>query len=156
MSDDIELGEGESIMAEAEELIYRQITKHMLTKDGQIGSHAFGAADSDAGRPSYSRSSVVSAQEARDWFDANARSRSLEVRALTVAEVAKAERMVIDDSAAPLAEGDKRAPGHCFVDFRNATSPEIKRVRAILLRFALRRGEVPTQGQEEHALFEAS
>jgi hypothetical protein len=144
VSDDVELEEGHRIVAAGEELLYRQITKHMLTGDGQIGSHAFGAADSDAGKPSYARSSIVDAQSSRDWHDAHANSPSLGVWGVTVKEVSQIRRFVIDDSAAPLPAGKLRAPGHCFVDYRGLDRGTVKSLRGVLLRFALGRGEVST------------
>ena len=141
---DIELAEGENLVADADELIYRQITQHMLTSEGKVSSAAFAPSTADQGKPSFARSSAVTPQKARDWHTRNARSRSRGVRALSIAEVAQAERFVIDDSGAPLADGEDRAPGHCFVDFRGLDKPERKSVAAVLLRFALQRGEIPT------------
>lgn len=141
---EIQLNDGESFVADENELIYRQITQHMITKDGQIGSHAFGASNADRGMPSYSRSTLVSAQDARNWHTANANSPSLSVWGLTVGEVAEVKRIVVDDSGTPLPDGVLRAPGHCFIDLRNLTTDQIKSIRAVLLRAALQRGEIPT------------
>lgn len=53
-------------------------------------------------------------------------SRSTGVWAVTVDEVLEVERHVIDDSAAPLAEGERRAPGPCFVNYRQPAKPDTK------------------------------
>ena len=138
------LGDGEHLVGATEELLYRQITKHQLGRDGQLGSHAFGPVDADHGKASYSRASPTTPQASRDWHTEHARSPSLAVWAVTAAEVVKSKTFAIDDSAAPLVDGHPRAPGHCFVDYRDMANAQIKNVRAILLRYALQRGETPT------------
>lgn len=153
-SDPIVLAEGETLVANGEELVYRQVTQHMLTEDGQLGSPAFSPSTSDAGKLSLTRSSLVSAQDARDWHTRNARSKSLGVRGVTVTEVGLAERVVIDDSGVALTEGEKRSPGHCYVDFAGLDKTGRKNVAAILLRFANARGEInTTETTEDGELF---
>ncbi|UOQ88161.1 hypothetical protein MUN74_12785 [Agromyces endophyticus] len=49
-------------MMEPEELALRQIAPHMLVDDGKIAPAAFGPNTSDAHKPSYSRSSLVTPQ----------------------------------------------------------------------------------------------
>lgn len=144
---DIDLDEGEAFLENASELIFRQITRHSLSKDGRVGTHAFGHADSDRGKPSYSRCSVVSAQEARDWHNANARSPSLAVWALAIEEVYAERLWAIDDSAVPVEAGRVRAPGHCYVDYRHLSRGEVKSIRARLYFAAERRGEIPTTSE---------
>lgn len=140
---DLKLRERESLMSDADELIYRQITAHMM--DGnQIATTAFGPMPADSDMPSYSRSSVVEPQDARDWHTRNAPSPSLGVWALAVAEVIEAERHVIDDSAVALDASNMRAPGHCFVDYRGLSRVERKTVRSRLWFRAVERGEIPT------------
>ena len=142
---DLELREGESLMSDADELIYRQITAHMM--DGsQIATTAFGPMPADNNMPSYSRSSVVGPQDARDWHTRNAPNPSLGVWAVAVAEVIEAERHVIDASAAALDASNKRAPGHCFVDYRGLSRVERKTLRSRLWFRAVERGEIPTKG----------
>jgi hypothetical protein len=146
---DLELLEGEQLMSTAEELVFRQIAPHMLSDDGKIATTAFGPNTSDDNKPSYSRSSLVSAQEARDWHTQNASSLSLGVWGVTVGEVIASERHVVDDSACPVPEGKKRAPGHCFVDFRGLSRPARKELRARLHMHAMERGEIPTESTTE-------
>lgn len=145
---DIVLGEGESLVSEPTELIYRQITQHLLTPDGAIATHAYTDPSSGGGRPSYSLSSKVSAQDSRDWHTRNSRRNgrapSLGVRALSVAEVASAKRWVVDDGDAPLEQDEVRAPGHCYVNVEKLDRTTLKSVRAILWRAADKRGEIPT------------
>lgn len=143
MKSELELHEGESLMSDAGELIYRQITEHLM--DGsQVASTAFGPMPADKDMPSYSRSTLVKAQEARDWHTRIAKSPSVGVWALTVGEVIHAGRYVIDDSAAPLKPEEQRAPGHCFVDYRGLSRLERKTLRSRLWFCAIDRGEIPT------------
>lgn len=123
---------GEHVIPPTDELLCRQITRHMIADDGRIGTHAFGPQTSDEGKPSFSRSSVVSAQESRDWHSDHAKSRSQAVRAVPVDAVVKAGTWAIDDSAALLPLGAVRAPGHCYVDYRGLEPREVKAVRASL------------------------
>lgn len=95
--------------------------------------------------PSYSRSTLVSAQEARDWHTRNAASPSLGVWAVAVGEVSSADSRVVDDNDCPLEEGEKRAPGHCYVDFRGLSRSKRKELRARLHMYAMSRGEIPTK-----------
>lgn len=140
---DVELLEGEELMSTAEELIYRQATAHMFDGD-QLATTAFGPTTADRGMPSFARSTVQSAQEARDWHSRCANSPSLGVWAITVSEVIDAGRYVVDDSAAPLLKGELRAPGHCFVDYRRLTKPQERELRSQLYFYATDRGEIPT------------
>lgn len=133
---------GEFIIESSPELIFRQITKHLI-KGNQIGSPAF-VSSPDNGTPSYSRSSIVTAQQSRDWHTANAKSPSLAVCALAVEDVASLDINVIDDSSRPLATEEIRAPGHCFVDCRNLSKMEMTNLRGNLLRFAHKHGFIPT------------
>lgn len=146
---DMELLEGEQLMSDAEELAYRQMAPHMFSDDGKIASTVFGPSAADNGKPSYSRESRVSAQEARDWYARNARKPSLGVYAVSVGEVIDSGRYAVDDSECALPEGEKRAPGHCFVDFRGLTKWQKKDLRALLHMHAMERGEIPTEAAPE-------
>ncbi|TWX34995.1 hypothetical protein ES689_14225 [Frigoribacterium sp. ACAM 257] len=141
----VELREGEQLMSDAEEIAYRQITPRMFIDNGQIASTAFGPNSSDNNMPSYSRSTLVSPQEARDWHNEYATSASQGVWGVTVGEVIASHSYVVDDSASPQEQGEIRAPGHCFVDFRGLTRAQRKELRAQLLLHALERGEIPTE-----------
>lgn len=137
------LAEGETVVVEREELIYRQICEWMIS-GGTILTSVFGPSTSDAGRPSYSRSSIVSAQESRDWHNTYAPSRSTGVRALAIDEVLEVELLVIDDSGTPIPDGKLRAPGHCFIDYRDLPKADVKSIRYKLYERAMARGEIPT------------
>lgn len=151
---DVELLEGEQLMSAAGELAYRQMTPHMFEDDGRVATSVFGPSTADNGKPSYSRSAKVTAQEARDWHTRNASKPSQGVYAVSVGEVIAAGRHAVDDSECPLAEGEKRAPGHCFVDFRGLTRAQKKDLRAKLHIHAMARGEIPTIATpEEGQLF---
>ncbi len=139
----IELGEGESLIELADELLFRQVPEHLYDEiAGRPASHAFGPAHIDQGKPSYTRSSRTTARASRQWHNENARTASLAVFGVSVDEVTRSGTYAVDDSEAPLTPGAKRAPGHCFVSFREHEKREIRRIRAILLRYALERGEL--------------
>lgn len=138
---DIELAEGEVLVVDPLELIYRQITEWMVTAGG-VQTYAFGASDADQGKPSYARSSVVTAEESRDWHNQHARSKSIAVFALTVDEVCEEELLVIDDTSCRLPHGLVRSPGHCYIDMRRLTKVELKSVRFRLHERAMERGAV--------------
>lgn len=140
---DVALLDGEQLMSDGDELTYRQITKHLM--DGEtVATTAFGPSSADRGKPSFARRRVVTAQEARDWHTENARNPSLGVWAITVAETIAAGRYTVDDSSAPLAEGERRAPGHCFVDYRGLSKHAERELRSKLYWAAMARGEIPT------------
>jgi hypothetical protein len=140
---DLEFAEGETLVV-GDELLYRQITKHLLDDEGRVATHAFTGPSAEE-KPSYGRSSIVTAQDARDWHTEHAKSPSLSVHAVTVSEVIAAGRWVIDDSKSPLELGKTRAPGHCFVDVRKLDRQALKDLRAELWQAAMRRGEIPTR-----------
>lgn len=141
MSDaaDLELSEGQSLVADADELALRQIVEWMVS-DGTILTHVFGPSTSDHGKPSYTREKFVGAQEARDWHEANGSSKPVGVWAVSVDEVHGAGTHVIDDSSEP-----GTSPGHCFVDFRGLPKHEVKSIRYTLWQRAMERGEIPTE-----------
>lgn len=128
-----------------EELLMRQIPDHSWdTNYGQPGSTSFGPMPVDQGKPSFSRSSITTAQASRDWHNNNARSRSNGVWACSVTEVVKTGTRAVDDCRTPLGAEEKRAPGHAYVDYRHMEKKEKKLVRSQLLMDALRRGELQT------------
>ena len=140
---DVELLDREQLMSNAEEPVYRQMTHHMFDGD-KVKTDAFGPSSADRDMPSYSRSTEVTPQESRDWHTQNARSPSLGVWGVTVGEAIESGRHVVDDSQCALIEGEGRAPGHCFVDFRGLSKPYKRELRARLYFYATDRGELPT------------
>lgn len=129
--------------AELDERLYRQIQHYNWDATKQVPSvNAFGPSDADKGKPSFSRATIVSAEESLSWHQANAKTPSLAVWASSVSEVDEAGTRAVDDSKTPLAPDEKRAPGHCYVDYRHLTPSERKRTRALLLARALKRGQV--------------
>jgi hypothetical protein len=139
----IELLEHEQLMSDGDELLYRQITAHMRDGD-RVRSDAFGPATADRLMPSYGRSTAGTAQEARDWHTRYATSPSTGVWGVTVGEAVASGRHVVDDSAVPPVGDSRRPPGHCFVDFRGLSKPQVREVRARLYFFAMERKEIPT------------
>lgn len=137
---------GESIIEPSNELLCRQITKPLFDEENnQPASFAFGPQNCDEGKASYSRSSKVTAQEARDWHCANSRSPSLGVWAVTSSEAQTEPLGCVDDwTDGDQSQIENMAPGHCYLDFCGFSKREQRRIRAILLRFALKRGKIPT------------
>jgi hypothetical protein len=140
---DVELLEGEQLMSKSDELIYRQVTRHMFDGD-KLKTDAFGPSTADRDMPSYARSSKVTPQAARDWHTKIASSPSLGVWGVTVGEAIESGRHVVDDSSRQVGENEKRAPGHCFIDFRGLSKPQKRELRARLYFFATDRGELLT------------
>lgn len=136
---------GEAVVPAGDELLFRQITEHKWDSMVEVpSSTAFAPTSADHGKPSFSRSSLVTAQESRDWHRENARSPSLGVWACSTAEVAQGGTRSVDDSGVPLAPGEVRAPGHAYVDYRHLSKGQQRVLRALLLAYALDRQEVPT------------
>ncbi|BCF81631.1 hypothetical protein RQCS_11760 [Rhodococcus qingshengii] len=125
------------------ELLWRQICDHSLD-NGKPGMDSFGPQKADKRRPSFSRSSLVTAQESRDWHNNNAQSRSQGVWACSVEEIITAGTRAIDDSQTPLEADEVRAPGHAFVDYRHYGKGGLKTVKGLLLKAALAREEIAT------------
>lgn len=148
---EVVLAEGEELLGDGDEHVYRQICGHMYD-DEKLTSRAFGTATADDGKPSYTRSSATTAQEARDWHNRHANARSLAVMALAVAEVVGTGRVAIDDSRTALRTDEVRPNGHCYIDFRNLTRAQRRDISAQLLRFALRRGPIPTADRLEQPM----
>ncbi|KJC65198.1 hypothetical protein [Agreia bicolorata] len=151
---DVDIGEGQSLLTEDfDEVLYRQMTEHVFDVDKRVpASHAFGPSTADHGMPSYSRSTLISAQDARNWHTSSAKSPSFGVFGVSTGEVIEAGTVALDDSESPDQSGDVKAPAHCFVDYRGLAKPDIKLVRAVLLRHALSRREIPTVHQDEVTL----
>ena len=133
---------GENQLPSSDELIFRQITPQLWSGgDAAPALYSFGPQPSDKGKPSFSRSSKVSAQQSFEWHNKNAHSESHGVWACTVDEVCQAKLRVVDDSAVNAGA----APGHCYVDYRSLSKAEERERRAILARFAISRGiQYPT------------
>lgn len=123
------------------ELLWRQVVPSTWNEDeGQPHTHAFGPKTSDEGKPSYSRSSKVEAEEAYEWHNANARSQSQGVWACSSEEVVASDLRTVDDSETEIDAG-VIAPGHCYVDFRELPRKEIKARRNQLWLHAMDRGK---------------
>jgi hypothetical protein len=145
VTDFVELGSCEAELLEDEDL-FRQIPPHHWDdRAGRPRAAAFGPSDSDAGKASYSRSAKVTPYESRTWHNDNARSASMGVYKVTVDEVAKVSLRAVDDSACPVPPGEKRAPGHCFIDFQHVDKKEQRRLRGLLYANALAWGEIEAQ-----------
>lgn len=140
--------DGEVELTEDETLL-RQITLPLWDdKKSQPASTSFGPMTADRGMPSFSRSTVVSAEESQGWHNANAAKESLAVWGCTVVDVLeasepiKAETRSVDDSSVRPVEGRVKSPGHCYVDYRHLTKSEERHLRAQLLMRSLSYGEI--------------
>lgn len=143
MTDFPPLEPNEAEIPASDELLFRQVTTNTWNEKARVPSSlAFGPMPVDEGKPSLARSSVVTAQESRDWHTKNARSPSLGVWAVTAREVVDEESRSVDDAKVEPTEG--KSPGHCFVDYRNLDKPTRKELRGALLAKALERHEIPT------------
>ena len=156
---------GEQELEDSAELLFRQMTLHHYDpRVKRPGSHAFGPADADAGRPSFSRSSIVTAQQSFDWHNAKAKSKSFAVLACSVGDVTVASEAAwerhsvvtrgVDDSAVAPKKGEPdKAPGHSYVDYRYASQgavgilhkSEQRFIRGMLLAAALERRQIPVE-----------
>lgn len=147
MTDFVDLASCEAELLEDEhEDLFRQVPAHHWDDNvGRPRAAAFGPSDADQGKASYSRSIKVTPEESRTWHNDNARSASMGVFKVTVDEVVKATLRAVDDSACPVPVGEKRAPGHCFVDFQHVDKKEQRRLRGLLLAHALAWGEIESQ-----------
>ena len=135
-------------LGDDEERLLRQITVDHWNEQQRIpSSMAFGPASIDNLMASHTRESVVSAQESRDWFNENLPKKSYGVWAFTVRHAIDQGLRSVDDSDTPLAPGQLRPPGHCYVDYRHLTKSERRATRSALLRIALELGEIPTVGE---------
>lgn len=141
MTAGIPLLDGEILLTDVDEVLFRQATTPLWDAiNRQPSSTAFGPASIDAQKPSFSRSSLVTAQASRDWHQKNAKSPSHGVWGCTVGEVIAAASRAIDDSATP----GPKAPGHAYVDYRGYNKSQERLLRSRLLIQALARGEFST------------
>lgn len=147
MTDVISLTNCEAVVPLGDELLFRQIPNHLW--DGRVGrprGHAFGPADADKKMPSFSRESVVSAQESRDWHTRNV-NETIGVWACSSDEVGDTNLRAVDDSDCPVPDtGRGRAPGHAYLDYRGVREkPDERDIRTTLWKRAVERGEIATE-----------
>jgi hypothetical protein len=139
------LSVGELELSDADELLWRQMTRSIWDEDNrQPGLLSCGPQGSDHRKPSFSRSTKTSAQESRDWHQKNAASASLSVWAVSVGDVDAASLRTVDNCDAELEPEEKRAPGHAYVDYRELSKQDMKTARGNLLRAMIARGEQET------------
>ena len=111
------LSPGEVLVPCSEERLWRQMIPAIwVSEEGKPSSHAFGPSSADRGKPSFARESKVTATEALDWHNENARSPSQAVWAVSAAEVDTSGTRSVDDTSV---QGFMGAPGHCYVDYRH-------------------------------------
>lgn len=136
----------EEQITDADELLWRQITKSLYDEDNRRpGLLACGPQAADVRKPSFTQRSVISAQDGRDWHQNHAASASRGTWSLSVGDVEDAGLRAVDDSRrAPEPGEPEKPPGHAFVDYRPLTRQEMKDARAKLLLAMLDRGEEPT------------
>jgi hypothetical protein len=139
------LSAGEIELSDADELLWRQMTRSIWDEDKrQPGLLSCGPQAADHRKPSFSRSTKTTAQESRDWHQQNAASASLAVWSVSVGDVDDASLRAVDNGDAALEPEEKRAPGHAFVDYRDLSKQEMKDARGNLLRAMIARREQET------------
>lgn len=145
---------GETILTDDAELLHRQFPPHLY--DPQTGlptAFSFGPLPADDGKPSFVRSSVMSAKEAGEWFNGrenlDPKKPSRFAMSCSVEEVHSAgttnltQMRAVDDSETPLAPGSERPDGHTYIDYRELDRPTIKLVRLSIFAAAKKRGMFP-------------
>lgn len=142
----LDLRPGERVVTPDHALLLRQITEHQWDDVNETPSSAsFGPASIDMFCPSFALEGLgVDAQSARDWHQDNAKTPSVGVWAVSTQQVSDAGLRSVDDTKAPLAPGEKRAPGHTFVDYRGMAKKNERNARKELLLQAIDRGELAT------------
>lgn len=118
-----ELREHEFEVPASDELLWRQVHPKHIDGD-QISKLAFLPSPKDEGELSVNRASIVTAQEAFEYYTVNLGYESVGVQAVSAQEVTSQSLRVIDDSNTE----QTQSPGHAFVDYR-AVETKNKRAR---------------------------
>ena len=140
----VALTQGEEIMTDSGEMMYRQLTIYTYDEvNEQPSMNAFGPSDSDVGKPSFVRSTQTTPQAAQAWHNQNAQTPSVGVWQVSVGDVEDVGLRAVDDQAVPPPPGAKpRSPGHCFADYRHLGKSEERKLRGLVLARALGHGKV--------------
>lgn len=134
------LADGESLLSDPAELLWRQVSPSFFIDGDKISSQAFRPGGRDHGKMSTSRASVQSAAGAYDFHTNVRRLNSAGTWAITVEEVNDAGSRAVDDSKATTAPAPPCPPGHTFVDFRPYGTNTARRIGGLLLDAAVHRG----------------
>lgn len=130
--DAVEGESGESPLADAEELLYRQVHPSWV-QNGVPSSQAFKPTKKDAGMVSVTLGSKTSAEGAFNHHVQVLELKSAGTWAVTVGEVAEAG---LESYPQPLDD----SPDHGFIDFRERGRGEVERSAKILLARSRDRG----------------
>lgn len=126
---------------DSDEFLWRQITPIIWHGEkGQPKTDAFGPKTADEQKPSFSRSALVTAEEAFEWHNKHANSKSLAVWACRVSDCGQIALRVIDDYSHS-SKPKHVAPGHAYVDYRGLSKKEERDKRSELLMAALDYGQ---------------
>lgn len=141
-----ELGEGEIVLDDPSEQVWRQVHPQRL-RGAQISSEAFVPGRNDEKMLSCSREQTVTAEDAIEFHTAVLGKKSAGAAVITVNHVRSAEPVnaasppvvelrAIDDSAVTVPEDEPKAPGHTYLDYRPFGSSRIEKKAKQLAYFA--------------------
>lgn len=144
-----ELGDGEELLTNPEETLWRQVHPQRLQK-GRVSSDAFEPGSKDDKQLSCSRESKVTATEAHRYHTEELRLSSAGCAAITIAEVESSHPIVdgnpdvaslraVDDTGTSI-ENLSLPPGHTYLDYRPFGSSRITKKAKQLAFYASRRG----------------
>jgi hypothetical protein len=135
------LREGEFELDPADgELIWRQVHPNFIV-NGEVTRQAFGPSSGDAGQMSVDRSSIVTAEEAHQFFTAVAKRQSAGSWAVSTTEVQESgSRTVSDVERSRLSDAPPMSPGHAYIDFRSLDRSGQRIASSALLLAAIERG----------------
>ncbi len=108
----------EMLIAGTDELLWRQVNP-VWVQDGVLTSQIFRRSSTEPNGFSVGRESLVTAERSYEFFTEELNLASCGVWAISVEEVDAVDMLVIDDSQLPLRPGERRAPGHAYVDGRH-------------------------------------
>ena len=115
-------------------------SQFLFFQDGQPTAQLFGAFPVDEGKLSGSRSDKTTAMAACIFHVDIMGRTSVGTWGVSVSEVNQADSRVVDDSVLLRKLSGQFPPGHCYVDLRNMSKAEQKRLRSTLIVAAQLRG----------------
>jgi hypothetical protein len=124
--------DGEEVLAELTEVLYRQVPLgHFDSVSQEPTMDIFRPRPDEHSQLSTSRSSKVSAQQAYEHRVNTLQLKSAGVWGVSVGELADVESRAVDDSALLPDDDEKTPPGHAYIDLRHLeeTHKQDKRAR---------------------------
>jgi hypothetical protein len=139
-----DLIEGEELLTDDAERIWRQVHPKSRTAEGAPSSAAFIPNQTDKGCLSCSREQIVTAEEAFVYHTRNLDLESAGSWSITVAAVRSVELRAVDDSARSTDESPL-PPGHTYVDYRTVAGKNVRKKARILAHGAVEAYTPPHQ-----------